>query len=219
MGRNPSNDPIRPLNLARNIYKYSYTRMYTLSSLYFKFSSMNSGKTSGLIQAAYNYQERGMVPLIFTSALDTRYGENKVASRVGLEMPAIPINQSDNILQKYAENAHDTICAIFVDEAQFLTREQVLQLAELVDTRDIPVLCYGLRSDFLGNLFDGSAALLAFADKIEEVKSICHCGRKATMNARITDDTSQVAIGGNESYVSMCRKHFLEHIDKKQKGA
>lgn len=219
MGRNPSNDPIRPLNLARNIYKYSYTRMYTLSSLYFKFSSMNSGKTSGLIQAAYNYQERGMVPLIFTSALDTRYGENKVASRVGLEMPAIPINQSDNILQKYAENAHDTICAIFVDEAQFLTREQVLQLAELVDTRDIPVLCYGLRSDFLGNLFDGSAALLAFADKIEEVKSICHCGRKATMNARIIDDMSQVAIGGNESYVSMCRKHFLEHIAKKSKGA
>lgn len=190
-----------------------------MAQLYFRYSSMNSGKTSGLIQAAYNYQERGMVPLIFTSALDTRYGENKVASRVGLEMPAIPINQSDNVLQKYAENARDTICAIFVDEAQFLTREQVLQLAELVDTRDIPVLCYGLRSDFLGNLFEGSAALLAFADKIEEVKSICHCGRKATMNARITNDTSQVAIGGNESYTSMCRKHFLEHIAQKQKGA
>ena len=190
-----------------------------MAKLYFRYSSMNSGKTSGLIQAAYNYQERGMSPLIFTSALDNRYGEGKVASRVGLEMPAIPLNKDDNVLRKYAEYAQTNICAIFVDEAQFLTREQVLDLARLVDERGIPVLCYGLRSDFLGNLFEGSATLLVFADEIEEVKSICHCGRKATMNARITNDMSQVSIGGNESYVSMCRKHFLEHLKNKQKRA
>lgn len=185
-----------------------------MAKLYFRYSSMNSGKSSGLIQAAYNYEERGMTALILTSALDTRYGSNKVASRVGLEMPATPINQQTDIRSLY-EQVETKPQAIFVDEAQFLTKEQVHELASIVDNDSIPVLCYGLRTDFVGNLFTGSQELLALADELEEVKSICHCGRKATMNARITNETSQVAIGGNESYVSMCRKHFHEHLKNK----
>lgn len=185
-----------------------------MAKLYFRFSSMNSGKSSALIQSAYNYEERGMTALILTSALDTRYGENKVASRIGLEMPATPINADTDIRSLYEEITIKPQ-AIFVDEAQFLTKGQVLELAHIVDHYETPVLCYGLRSDFLGEPFAGSQALLTIADVLDEVKSICHCGRKATMNARITDDTSQVSIGGNESYVSMCRKHFFEHVNNK----
>lgn len=185
-----------------------------MAKLYFRYSSMNSGKSSGLIQAAYNYQERGMTALILTSALDTRYGVNKVASRVGLEMPATPLDQGTNIWELYNE-IETKPAAIFIDEAQFLTVHQVQSLAEIVDNEGIPVLCYGLRSDFTGQLFPGSQELLAIADELEEIKSICHCGRKATMNARITNETTQVAIGGNESYVSMCRKHFREHLANK----
>lgn len=185
-----------------------------MAKLYFRYSSMNSGKSSGLIQAAYNYQERGMEVLILTSALDNRYGTGKVASRVGLEMPATPIDQETSIHELFSKLEVQP-SAIFVDEAQFLTKTQVQGLAEIVDEESVPVLCYGLRTDFIGNLFAGSQELLAIADELEEVKSICHCGRKATMNARITDDTSQVAIGGNETYVSMCRKHFMEHLRNK----
>lgn len=185
-----------------------------MAKLYFRYSSMNSGKTSGLIQAAYNYVERGMSVLILTSALDTRYGSNKVASRVGIEMPAVPINPETDIRSLY-EQVETKPQAVFVDEAQFLTKGQVNQLAEIVDQTNTPVLCYGLRTDFVGELFTGSQELLAIADQLEEVKSICHCGRKATMNARITNETSKVAIGGNESYISMCRNHFREHLQTK----
>lgn len=185
-----------------------------MAKLYFRFSSMNSGKSSGLIQAAYNYTERGMNTLVLTSALDNRYGKGKVASRVGIETPATPIDTNTSIRELY-QSLNTTVNAVFVDEAQFLTKEQVYELAEIVDHENVPVLCYGLRTDFVGNLFSGSQELLALADELEEVKSICHCGRKATMNARITNETSQVAIGGNESYVSMCRKHFHEHLKNK----
>ena len=186
-----------------------------MSSFFFRYSAMNSGKTSNLIQAAYNYRERGMEPIIFTSALDNRYGTDKVASRVGLEMPAIAITSDDDLLQKFIDLRGSKTCAVFVDEAQFLTEDQVHQLATIVDDHNIPVLCYGLRTDFMGELFPGSKALLAIADKLEELKSICFCGRKATMNARLTDSTEQISVGGNESYISMCRKHHKEHLASK----
>ena len=173
---------------------------------------MNSGKTSSLIQSAYNYKEKGMNVLVFSSFLDNRYGENKVASRIGLEMQAIPFDANTNF---YTEvHKHQDISAVFVDEAQFLTEENVTWLCSVVDLIKIPVLCYGLRTDCTGALFEGSKHLMALADEIEEIKSICFCGRKATMNFRLVDSDEQILIGGNDMYQSVCRMHFKEKTTK-----
>lgn len=178
---------------------------------------MNAGKSTILLQSSYNYRERGMNTLILSPELDNRFGTGKVASRIGIESDSVTFTPSDNLL-RVAEKSHDDspLHCVLVDEAQFLTRNQVRQLSDVCDHRDIPVLAYGLRTDFQGNLFDGSAALLAWADSLVEIKTICHCGRKATMVLRIDDqgktikDGSQVQIGGNDRYVSVCRRHFKD---------
>jgi len=193
-----------------------------MSSLYFKYGQMNSGKTTALIQAAYNYEERGMHVVIFKPAIDTREtAKPEAVSRIGLTHEAITVLPNSNIYQ-YTVHANDArrIACIMVDEAQFLTRDQVDQLSDIVDMLDIPVMCYGLRTDFQGELFPGSHRLLAIADKLEEIKTICHCGRKATMVLRIDDEGKvsrkgeQVVIGGNDRYVSVCRKHHISGVYK-----
>lgn len=188
-----------------------------LAKLYFYYSTMNAGKSTALLQASYNYRERGMNTLILTPEIDTRFGAGKVASRIGLQADAATFNQFDN-LQTICDAAHDaeSLSCIFVDESQFLTREQVLQLTEVVDRSHIPVLAYGLRTDFQGNLFEGSQHLLAWSDTLSEIKTICHCGRKANMVLRVdpggrpVKEGEQIKVGGNESYVSVCRRHFKE---------
>lgn len=174
-----------------------------------------------MLQSSYNYRERGMNTMLFTAALDDRYGLGKVASRIGLEADAHIYRTDDNLLEM-VRTAHerDKMSCILVDEAQFLTRDQVFQLTDVADRLGIPVICYGLRTDFQGNLFPGSEALLAWADEMREVKTICHCGSKATMVVRMDEngvpvkDGDQVAIGGNDRYVSMCRKHWKEALGK-----
>lgn len=187
-----------------------------MAKLYFYYSAMNAGKSTILLQSSYNYKERGMETLLFTPSIDTRYGENKISSRIGLQANAISFGNDDNLyeytLQKQVAN--DKLRCVLVDEAQFLSKIQVEQLTDIVDKLDIPVLAYGLRSDFRGEPFPGSQYLLVWADNIVEVKTICHCGRKATMNMRVdaegraVKEGAQVHIGGNEQYVAMCRKHF-----------
>ena len=178
---------------------------------------MNAGKSTILLQSSYNYRERGMNTLILSPEFDHRFGAGKVASRIGIESDSVTFNTSDNLLNVAEKAHHDSpLHCVLVDEAQFLTRSQVRQLSDVCDHRDIPVLAYGLRTDFQGNLFEGSAALLAWADSLVEIKTICHCGRKATMVLRIDDegktikDGSQVQIGGNDRYVSVCRRHFKD---------
>ena len=183
-----------------------------MASLYFRYSSMNSGKSLDLLKVAFNYEERQQKVVILTSMLDTRDGTNKVSSRIGIEREAYGIKENENILDLYDYNKYD---CVLVDEVQFFTKKQIYQLADIVDTYNIPVICYGLRSDFKLEPFEGSMYLMTIADKIEELKTICFCGKKATVNARIVDkkivyDGSQVQIGGNESYISVCRKHFKE---------
>ncbi len=188
-----------------------------MAKLYFYYSSMNAGKSTTLLQAAYNYQERGMQPLLLTPQLNTRDGIGKIASRIGLHADATTFNQTTN-LYELARQYHDThpVSCVFVDEAQFLTRRQVFELGEIADRIKVPVLAYGLRTDFQGNLFEGSQYLLAWADVLSEIKTVCHCGRKATMVLRIDSDGQpvrsgdQIKVGGNESYVSVCREHFKE---------
>jgi len=186
-----------------------------MAKLYFYYSAMNAGKTTVLLQSAHNYRERGMNPLLFTPRLDDRHGVGVVRSRIGLESPAVAFTSDDNLYEQVQrllpdENVH----CVLVDEAQFLTREQVFQLTEIVDRLNIPVLCFGLRTDFQGELFEGSRYLLAWADQLEELKTICHTGRKATMVVRVDEqgyalrEGSQVEIGGNERYVSVSRKEF-----------
>lgn len=180
---------------------------------------MNAGKSTSLLQSSYNYRERGMNTLVMTASIDDRYGVGKVASRIGIETDAQVFGSSDN-LAKMIGTAHDeqTLHCILIDESQFLSKEQVKQLTYVVDILDIPVLCYGLKTDFQGELFSGSQYLLAWADKLVELKTICHCGRKANMVVRLDGtgkpmrEGEQVAIGGNESYESVCRKHFREFI-------
>ncbi|MDC8830305.1 thymidine kinase [Alteromonas gilva] len=186
-----------------------------MAQLYFYYSAMNAGKSTSLLQSAYNYRERGMNPLIFTAAIDNRYGTGKVASRIGLQADAQLYSKADDLLATIsALHAKQYIDCVFIDEAQFLTKEQVYQLIEVVDELDIPVLAYGLRTDFLGDTFTGSHYLLAWADKLFELKTVCHCGRKANFVVRMDENglavTSgeQVEIGGNDRYESMCRKHF-----------
>lgn len=189
-----------------------------MAKLYFYYSAMNAGKSTILLQSAYNYNERGMETLLFTPSIDQRFGKGKVASRIGLEAEAVSFHQEANLLQATKDYyaAHPKLACVLLDEAQFLTKKQVLQLGEIVDELDLPVLAYGLRSDFRGEPFEGSSYLLVMADNLIEIKTICFCGRKATMNVRVDQsgqavkEGAQVEIGGNERYVSMCRKHFNE---------
>ena len=186
-----------------------------MAKLYFYYSAMNAGKSTTLLQSSYNYQERGMNTLILAPDIDTREDQATVTSRIGLSAEATTFHLSDN-LYRIVERCHQQqlLDCVLVDEAQFLTREQVLQVSDIADQLDIPVLTYGLRTDFQGKLFEGSEQLLAWADNLVEIKTICHCGRKATMVLRIGEDGqvikegAQVKIGGNELYVSVCRRHF-----------
>jgi thymidine kinase len=189
--------------------------MRPMAKLYFYYSAMNAGKTTALLQSAHNYRERGMNPLLFTPRLDDRYEVGTIRSRIGLEAPATPFDRGDNLFELVQEQlANDNVHCVLVDEAQFLSRDQVFQLTEVVDRLDIPVLAFGLRTDFQGELFEGSRYLLAWADQLEELKTICHTGRKATMVLRVDErgyalrEGSQVEIGGNERYVSVSRKEF-----------
>jgi thymidine kinase len=186
-----------------------------MAKLYFYYSAMNAGKSTVLLQSSYNYQERGMRTLVFVPAIDTRSGLGRVRSRIGLEAPAEVLSPTDNLLNRVRhEHTIEPIACVLIDEAQFLTRAQVEQLSDVADVLEIPVLCYGLRTDFQGQLFPGSGALLALADDLTELKTICHCGRKATMNVRLGTDGkavregAQIEIGGNDRYVAMCRRHF-----------
>ena len=187
-----------------------------MAKLYFYYAAMNAGKSTVLLQSAYNYKERGMDTLLLTPALDVRFGKSKIASRIGLEAMATTFSPEDD-LYSYVEAAHKAnpkLQCVLVDEAQFLTKQQVQQLTDIVDRLDLPVLAYGLRSDFKGEPFEGSLYLLILADNLLEIKTICFCGKKATMNARVDAEGNilrtgaQVQIGGNESYTAMCRRHF-----------
>lgn len=191
-----------------------------MAKLYFYYAAMNAGKSTTLLQAAFNYAERGMAAMLFTAAVDDRAGFAKIGSRIGLEADAVPFDATTDMAALVrAERAARAISCVLVDEAQFLTRAQVLQLAELCDRDDMPVVAYGLRTDFRGELFEGSAALLGLADSLTELKAICECGRKATMNLRV-DDTGravqhgeQTEIGGNDRYIALCRRHFMERLN------
>ena len=188
-----------------------------MASLYFRYSVMNSGKSLDLLKTAFNYEEKQRKILLLTSSLDDRYGHNKIKSRIGIEKSAIGIKKSDNIYKKFNFSEYD---CVLVDEVQFFTKEQIFQLSDIVDNYNIPVICYGLRADFKQEPFEGSKYLMAIADKIEELKTICFCGEKATVNARVINnkivyDGEQIQIGGNESYIPVCRKHFKEGKFKK----
>lgn len=190
-----------------------------MAKLYFYYSTMNAGKSTVLLQSSYNYRERGMNTLILSPEIDTRFGSGKVASRIGIESESVSFNTSDNLLNLVRNQTRiNPLHCVLVDEAQFLTRTQVRQLSDVCDDLDIPVLAYGLRTDFQGNLFEGSEHLLAWADTLTELKTICHCGRKATMVLRVSEsgqvirDGEQVQIGGNERYQTVCRLHFKEAI-------
>ncbi len=186
-----------------------------MAKLYFYYASMNAGKSTILLQSSFNYRERGMRTLLFTAAIDDRAGPGVIASRIGLQAPATGF-AADTDLHAIvaADHARETVHCVLVDEAQFLSRDQVWQLARICDDLGIPVLAYGLRTDFLGHLFPGSQWLLALADVLSEIKAVCACGRKATMNLRIDGDGRAVAagaqteIGGNDRYVALCRRHF-----------
>jgi thymidine kinase len=187
-----------------------------MAKLYFYYSAMNAGKSTVLLQSSYNYQERGMDTLLFTPQIDVRQGKETISSRIGLHADAISFNTDFNLFDyvKMQKEKNPKLQCVLVDEAQFLNKKQILQLTDIVDNLNLPVLTYGLRSDFQGEAFEGSKYLLILADNLIEIKTICHCGRKATMNARIDAtgkiirEGEQIQIGGNESYVAMCRKHF-----------
>jgi thymidine kinase len=186
-----------------------------MAKLYFNYSAMNAGKTTVLLQSAYNYRERGMTPLLFTPKIDDRYQVGTVRSRIGLEAQALVFDgETDLLALTRRELEERNVHCVLVDEAQFLRRDQVYQLTEVVDQLAIPVLCFGLRTDFQGELFEGSRYLLAWADELQELKTICHTGRKATMVLRVDEngyalrEGTQVEIGGNERYVSVSRKEF-----------
>jgi thymidine kinase len=188
-----------------------------MAKLYFYYSSMNAGKTTALLQSAHNYRERGMKPLLFTPALDDRHKAGVIKSRIGLQAEAIAFGSDEDLFSRVRAQLRDeNIHCVLVDEAQFLTRAQVYQLTDVVDRLNIPVLCFGLRTDFQGELFEGSRHLLAWGDQLEELKTICHTGKKATMVVRVDGNGYalrqglQVEIGGNERYVSVSRKEFKE---------
>ncbi|UUL82075.1 thymidine kinase [Sphingomonas qomolangmaensis] len=185
-----------------------------MAKLYFYFASMNAGKSTTLLQADFNYRERGLSTMLFTAAIDDRVGEGRIASRIGLAAAATPFDAATDLFA--CVGARGAVDCVLVDEAQFLTPMQVDQLARLADDAGVPVLAYGLRTDFQGELFPGSARLLAIADALIELKSVCACGRKATMNLRIDGEGKavregrQTEIGGNDRYVALCRRHFCE---------
>ncbi|GGE72248.1 thymidine kinase [Sphingomonas prati] len=188
-----------------------------MAKLYFYYASMNAGKSTILLQSSFNYRERGLETMLFTAALDDRYAAGMITSRIGLCAPAMTFDRETAIRACVeAQHAATPLACVLVDEAQFLTRAQVLELAQVCDEVGIPVLAYGLRTDFRGELFEGSAHLLALADTLTEIKAICACGRKATMNLRVdaggrgVRDGDQTEIGGNDRYVALCRRHYME---------
>ncbi|WP_422033494.1 thymidine kinase [Roseovarius sp.] len=190
-----------------------------MAKLYFHYSTMNAGKSTLLLQAAHNYRERGMETFLMTAQVDDRAGDGTIASRIGIGQRAATFTpETDMMAAVTARLEQGPVACAFVDEAQFLTKAQVWQLARVVDDIDVPVMCYGLRVDFRGELFPGSAALLALADEMREVRTICHCGKKATMvvrqdgEGRVVTEGEQVQIGGNETYVSLCRRHWREAV-------
>lgn len=185
-----------------------------MAQLYYRYSTMNAGKSIELIKVAYNYEERGKCVLVLTPSVDDRYGIGVIASRIGITREAVSISEEMNILELFLrENRRNPIDCVLVDECQFLKKHHVQELVEIVDSFDVPVLAYGLKNDFRNELFEGSYYMLIYADKIEEIKTICWCGRKATMVARVVDGKfvktgEQIMVGGNDLYVSLCRKHY-----------
>ncbi len=191
-----------------------------MAKLHFNYAAMNAGKSTTLLQASFNYRERGMSTIEFTAEIDNREASGVIASRIGLRSDAFMFSAATDLFQSVKnEIASRPIACVFLDEAQFLNEAQVRQLARIVDDLNIPVVCYGLRTDFRGRLFEGSARLLAVADEIRELKTICRCGRKATMNLRIDEDGNAISsgkkieIGGNERYIPLCRKHFYDAFE------
>jgi thymidine kinase len=189
-----------------------------MAKLYFYYSTMNAGKSTALLQAGHNYEERGMRTLLYTAQIDSRDG-GRIHSRIGIEREALHFHPGVDLRQQIlAEHGRAALACVLVDESQFLTPAQVKQLGAVVDELDIPVLCYGLRTDFRGELFPGSAQLLGWADNLVELKTICHCGRKATMVVRVKGDGTaeregaQIEIGGNDRYVPLCRRHFSQAL-------
>ena len=192
-----------------------------MAKLYFYYASMNAGKSTNLLQADFNYRERGMRTMLFTAAVHDRGGAGVIDSRIGLSATAKPFGADTDLVEAVAvERAHAPVACVLVDEAQFLTPAQVDGLAHIADVLGVPVLAYGLRTDFLGELFPGSARLLAIADTLVELKSVCDCGRKATMNLRVdaggrpVSSGEQTEIGGNDRYVALCRRHFNEKLGR-----
>ena len=191
-----------------------------MAKLYFHYSTMNAGKSTVLLQAAHNYVERGMTPYLLTAQFDNRAGDGRVASRLGIGQPADTFAPGEDLFAKIESRLNEgPVACSFIDEAQFLESEQVWQLARAVDDLNVPIMCFGLRVDFRGELFPGSATLLALSDEMREVRTICHCGKKATMVVRMDaegntlKDGAQVQIGGNETYVSLCRRHWREAVE------
>jgi thymidine kinase len=190
-----------------------------MAKLYFYYASMNAGKSTTLLQADFNYRERGMETMLWTAALDDRFDVGVITSRIGLEARAhVFRGETDLHSEIAAQHAATPLACVLIDEAQFLSRDQVIGLAHVADRMEIPVLCYGLRTDFQGQLFPGSAALLGLADALIELKAVCECGRKSTMNLRVDGEGravlagAQTEIGGNDRYVALCRKHFFERL-------
>lgn len=190
-----------------------------MAQLYFYYSSMNAGKSTHLLQSSYNYNECGLRTVLYTAQIDDRYAQGKVSSRLGINADAqLFTSETDLLAQITCMHNDEKIACVLIDEAQFLTKAQVKQLTDIVDDLHIPVLAYGIRTDFLGQTFSGSAALLAWADKLVELKTICHCGRKANFVIRLDSDGKavtggeQVEVGGNERYQALCRNHFKEYV-------
>lgn len=188
-----------------------------MAKLYFYYSTMNAGKSTTLLQSSYNYRERDMNTLVYTAAIDNRFGVGKVTSRIGISQDAFLFRSETNLFGEINEHLKkEKVHCVLVDEAQFLNKQQVYQLSDVVDKLKIPVLCYGLRTDFQAELFEGSKYLLAWADQLEELKTICYCGRKANFVLRLNDqgevikEGAQIQIGGNDSYLSVCRLHYKE---------
>jgi thymidine kinase len=191
-----------------------------MAKLHFYYAAMNAGKTTTLLQSSYNYQERGMQTLLYTPRFDTRFAARKIASRIGLNSDAIPFDATFDFYEdvKARKVALPKLRCILIDEAQFMSKDQVHQLTEIVDLFKLPVLAYGLRTDFRGATFEGSQYLLAWAEELIEIKTICHCGKKATMNARVDENGNmlregeQVEIGGNDRYIALCRQHYKSGV-------
>ena len=191
-----------------------------MAKLYFSYSTMNAGKSTVLLQASHNYGERGMKTMLFTAELDNRSKVGNISSRIGLSEKASTFNNDDNLFSSVEKRLKkDKISCVFVDEAQFLTDKQVWELSDVVEILKVPVMCFGLRTDFQGKLFEGSSSLLAIADELKEIKTICHCGKKANMvvrvdsNGKVLKEGAQIEIGGNEKYISLCRKHWKNEME------